>query len=160
MDKDKTNVSLGTAKSLIINKGEENEKIVKVIKLGLIKYTAMSTYIGKMISNSLSLLQGVLNNSVTDETFGIDENTPPDKRASKISDFLISFINNNILEVIRIIDLCTDLEYEYIAEEVSLVDAVNILLKIIEVNELKKFENDIKNLLRDLRNNQTPVEKK
>jgi hypothetical protein len=144
MEKENTNVSLG--KGIIVS---VNDRKVLVKKLGLIKYVAMTRTVKSLISVGLELLRKLLkfqNGPTNDE-----DEIPMEQRANFIAELLTDTLEKNLMEIIKLIDLCVDdLEFEYICDEVGLEDAIELLKAIVEVNKLEKLGEEIKNLLRDL----------
>lgn len=144
MEQNEVNVSLGN--SIIVS---VNDRKIPVKKLGLIKYVSMTRTVKSLISVGLELLRKLLQfqNGANDEV----EEIPTHERANFIASVLTETLEQNLMEVIKLIDLCVDdLEFDYICDEVGLDDAIKLLKAIVEVNKLEKIGEEIKNMLRGL----------
>jgi hypothetical protein len=145
MEQNTNSASIGNSKVITIN-----DKPVMVKKLGLIKYTIMTNSVRGLITTSLDLIRQLV---TEEDVILLDKNEaiPISQRGAKIAETLTNMIDQNIMQVIKLIDICVpDLGYEYICEEVGLDDALYILKTVVEVNKLQKFGEEIKNMLRGL----------
>lgn len=144
MEKEQANVSLGNA--IIVS---VNDRKVQVKKLGLIKYVSMTRTVKSLISVGLELLRKLLKFQNSQQ--GDEDEIPMEERANFIASLLTESLEQNLMEIIKLIDLCVDdLDFDYICDEVGLDDAIALLKAIVEVNKLEKLGEEIKNMLRGL----------
>jgi hypothetical protein len=135
------NASIGNLKNITIN-----DRQIPVKKLGLIKYTVMMSSIKDLIKSIVDVVR-LTNISMVDD----GEEIPVAERSKLFADALTSLLNENLIQVIKLIDTCVPaIGYEYLCEEVGLEDVVTILQAVIEVNKIEKVMSDLKNLMRSL----------
>lgn len=145
MEKEQVNVSLGNSKVVTVN-----DRAINVKKLGLLKYVAMTKNVKSLIAVGLELLRKLLTYSNAPEDESVEQ-VPVQERATFIASILSDTVEQNLLEVIKLLDLCIpELGFDYICEEVGLTDALELLKAIVEVNKLEALGEEIKNLLRGL----------
>jgi len=142
---EESSVSIGDSTIIAIN-----DRQIMIKKLGLIKYTIMTRSVKELITTSIDLARKLINEG-TLNLVELDETIPVEERSAKLTKVLSEIVETNIMQVIKLIDICVpDLGYDYICEEVGVNDALYILKTVVAVNKLQKFGEDVKNLLRGL----------